>query len=269
MRGKCWRIIKDWYTNLSSQVRLGNQLSSSFSVERGIRQGSVLSPYLFNAVIDALLQDLKSRDLGLSINSLFLGAFAHADDIRTALTNPTDLFHQSQIVNSYVDRRCLKLCQDKCGIVISGNQSVSRLLSTDIPVEDAVKCLGVWWCSNFSSRESIEERINKARGAFFAHGQLGAFHGLLNQLSSRSLIESCVIPVLMYGTESWYLNETLLSKLESFQAQLGKRVLKITKFNNMALHWPSMRCRCLCAKLSFLYRICCGGEGSLWDQVFT
>ena len=69
-------------------------------------------------------------------------------------------------------------------------------------------------------------------------------------------------------------NETLLSKLESFQAQLGTRVLKLTKFtaNNipfMALHWPSMKCHCLCAKLSFLYRICCEGEGSLRDQVFT
>ena len=158
--------------------------------------------------------------------------------------------------------------------MISGNQSGSRPLSTDILVEDAVKCLEVWWCSNFSCRKSIEERINKARGAFFAHGQLGAFHGLLNPLSSRSLIESCVIPVLVYGTESWCLNETLLSKLESFQAQLGKRVLKLTKFtaNNiphMAPHWPSMRCCCLFAKLSFLYRICCEGEGSLRDQVFT
>ena len=117
-------------------------------------------------MIDSLLQDLKSRDLSLSINGLFLGAFAHADDIRTASTNPTDLFHQSQIVNSYVHRKFLKLCQDKCGIVISGNQSGSRPHSTDIPVEDAVKCLGVWWCSNFSSQKSIEERINKAHGAF-------------------------------------------------------------------------------------------------------
>ena len=95
-----------------------------------------------------------------------------------------------------------------------------------------------------------------------------------SNLSSRNLIESCVIPVLMYSAESWCLNKTLLSKLESFQTQLGKRVLKLTKFtaNNiplMALHWPSMRCCCLCAKLSFLYRICCKGEDSLRDQVFT
>lgn len=63
------------------------------------------------------------------------------------------------------------------------------------PVEDSVKCLGVWWCS---SRKSIKEPTNKARGAFFAHGELGAY---LNPLSSRSLV------VMLYGSELWLLNE--------------------------------------------------------------
>ena len=47
-----------------------------------------------------------------------------------------------------------------------------------LPVEEFVKCLGVWWCPNSSSRKSVEERICKARKAFFANGDLGAFHGL-------------------------------------------------------------------------------------------
>ena len=36
-----------------------------------------MSPSLFNLVMDSLLTDLKSKDLGLSIQGLFLGAFAH------------------------------------------------------------------------------------------------------------------------------------------------------------------------------------------------
>ena len=76
-----------------------------------------------------------------------------------------------------------------------------------------------------TSKISIDERIHKAQAAFFSHGELGVFHGQLNPLSSRSLVESCVIPVLMYGSESWTLNKTLLNKLESFQAEVGKRIL--------------------------------------------
>jgi len=69
--------------------------------------------------------------------------------------------------------------------------------------------------------------MTKANRMFFAHGDLGAFHG------SRSLV---VIPVLMYGAEFWSLNSTLFSKLESFQAQLqlGKRILKGCPVENCA-----------------------------------
>ena len=104
---------------------------------------------------------------------------------------------------------------------------------------------------------------------------LGSFQGQLNPLSSRSLIESCVMPVLIYGSEFWHLNTTLLSRLESFQAELGKRILRLprTTANSIpliTLDWPSMRCRCLCAKLCFLFRACSGDSNTdtLREEVF-
>ena len=90
----------------------------------------------------------------------------------------------------------------------------------------------VWWDSHPSSKLSVCERINKAQAAFFSHGQLGAFHGLINPLSSRStcIVECCILPILMYSFESWVLNSTLLSSLESFQSELGKHISKLPKY---------------------------------------
>ena len=80
------------------------------------------------------------------------------------------------------------------------------------------------------------------------NGQLGAFHGLLNPLSSCSIIESCVFPILLDGSENWVLNHRLLQALESFQAELGRRILKLPKFSSnyipmLVLNWPSMCAR--------------------------
>ena len=91
-----------------------------------------------------------------------------------------------------------------------------------------------------------------------------------NPLSSRSVIESCILPVLLYGSETWVLNSSLLNLLESFQAELGRRILKLPKFasNTVPLLVPSMCARLLCNKLSFLFRVCNGGSTSLSTQVF-
>ena len=74
------------------------------------------------------------------------------------------------------------------------------------------------------------------------------------------IVEHCVLPCLLYGAESWILDNGLLAKVESFQA---KRILCLHKYtaNNiarMALQWPSMRARILIIKLKFLHKIIVG-----------
>ena len=65
------------------------------------------------------------------------------------------------------------------------------------------------------------------------------------------------------------LNQTLLSKLESFQVEIGKRrSLQISFLFSMVLNWPSMRARILCAKLAFLTRISSLDNDSFSSRVF-
>ena len=78
--GKSWRLIKQWYTGVKSQVRVNGSTSTPFPTNRGVRQGSVLSPVLFLLVMDPLLIELKSKSCGLNVFGLDVGAFAHADD---------------------------------------------------------------------------------------------------------------------------------------------------------------------------------------------
>ena len=53
-------------------------LSSTFTIER---DGSVLSPVIFLLVMKALLQGLEAIHLVPSLHDIYIGAFAHADDI--------------------------------------------------------------------------------------------------------------------------------------------------------------------------------------------
>lgn len=51
VNGKLWRLIRNWYSGGHCVVRDNGRYSRSYTVERGVKQGSVLSPVLFLIVM--------------------------------------------------------------------------------------------------------------------------------------------------------------------------------------------------------------------------
>ena len=45
VKGKRWRLIRSFYVNAKCRVRAGDALSKSCVLERGVKQGSILSPH--------------------------------------------------------------------------------------------------------------------------------------------------------------------------------------------------------------------------------
>lgn len=102
--------------SISSQVRING---STFPVSPGVCQGSVLCPVLFMLVMDPLLIQLKSMSYVLNICGLHVGAFAHADDIRSLPANFSDCQKQISTIKSFSDSKVLILNFEKYEAVIS------------------------------------------------------------------------------------------------------------------------------------------------------
>ena len=64
VNSKTWRLLQNWYTNSTSSVHVGCHSSLTFQLQRVVRQGSILSPFLFLLVMDPLLRQLQSHSLG-------------------------------------------------------------------------------------------------------------------------------------------------------------------------------------------------------------
>ena len=73
INGRTWRLIKSFYNNPCGQVKIGNRLSRVVTLQRGVKQGSVLSPMLFLLVMDSLLKDLANANSGISIKGIYTG----------------------------------------------------------------------------------------------------------------------------------------------------------------------------------------------------
>ena len=263
INGKAWQLIKSWYTDPICAVCFNGFLSSSFSISHGVKQGAVLSPILFNLVMNQIL-DGMSRDIGLSVAGVDAGCGAHADDIRTCTVGVVEVERQAEFLESLTSESSLCLNTDKTEIV---HIACHPLPVENIPINNAqvktskeAKCLGVWWSQDLSSRKSIEEHISKSRRAFFALGAIDVFQGACNPLSALSLFNTFVLPIMLYGCEIWSLNDPLLKKLESFQGEIGKKILKLPKYYNnlsvrIALKWPSFKVLILIRKLVYLAKL--------------
>ena len=279
VNGKAWRLICSWYNQPKSMVRVSGHLTPLFTLERGVLQGSVLSPILFLLVMDPLLQTLENKNLGPNIYGTYVGAFAHADDICTVTSSTFTLQQQINTVQSFAKENGLALNPTKCEVLlVSSSKSVSSapvgiLGSQALTTQHHAKCLGYWWSWDLSAAKAIDEAIKRARRAFFAFGAIGAFNGKLNPISSRTIFDVCVIPILLYGSENWILTTPLLDRLEAFQGEIGRRILKLSKFHSLlstrlALRWPSVAARIFIQKLNLLFKIN-SEEDSIGCHIFS
>ena len=178
-------------------------------IECGVRQGSVLSPSLFHLLIDSLLQALKEANAGVNLEGVYMGSLAHVDDLRSLTLDPQSSKQQAEIIDDFLAKNLLQLNANKCELVVHAHGTQSHTISVDVgdislEPSHASKCLWTWWTPNLSP---IMENIGSARRAFFSFGSIGVFHGNLNPLSSRSVVETCVMSILLFGSECWYLSD--------------------------------------------------------------
>ena len=75
------RIIAYWYKHQLLFVKWGNALSSSFRVTNGVRQGSVISPYLFCVYFDKISKSLNGVKIGCKLKNLLINHLFYADDL--------------------------------------------------------------------------------------------------------------------------------------------------------------------------------------------
>ena len=111
-----------------------------------------------------------------------------------------------------------------------------------------------------SSSNAIQNRVQKARKAYFHFGSIYAFQSKLSPVSCCSIVETCILPILLYGVENWVLSPEAIRMLENFQGEMAKRILQLPKWYSntaaiVALGWNSLHSVCTIRKLRFLYRV--------------
>ena len=116
------RVIMEMYEGAKTRVRVANGLSDEFEVKVGVHQGSVLSPFLFNIVMDVVCGNVME---GLLFEILY------ADDLVLMATSMQELSDKFTKWKQAIEMKGMKVNVNKTKCLISGEGGVKDISRID------------------------------------------------------------------------------------------------------------------------------------------
>ena len=216
-------LIKNMYKQAECAVVINGKITDWFQVVTGVRQGCLLSPSLFNLFLEFVMKDLRNLDNGIQMGEMSINNIRYADD-----TTLVDLvFDKLQISTNELEKACskwgMKINPKKCKVMTADNRDITINGSPVDKVDDFV-FLG----SNVPSVEADVKR--RTRLAAWSFGRLKRTVWT-NQDISRSLkvriYKALILPIAIYGAESWTLRQADTRHLESFEMRCLRVILGV------------------------------------------
>ena len=247
VRGNFYNLIKSLYSNSTSSIKIGNNRTRPFRYARGVRQGCILSPLLFNLYVNDLafsfnnvLSDPFILPNGTKLNSLF-----YADDLIILSRSKLGLQNCLNKLSSYCNSWMLSINPKKTKIMIFQRREkrsdyAFHVGSEKIDIVQDYTYLGTRISSSGNFTLSLEHLRQKALHAFFSLRRHTDFNKLKPSIACK-IFDSKILPILTYNSEVWgaFVKSDFkswdLSPIEKTHLQFCKRYLEVhNKASNIA-----------------------------------
>lgn len=120
--------IKTLYKNAKLKVNQRGNLSSSFTIKRGCRQGDPLSPFIFVLCVEVLAYMIRSNKniKGITVNSTEYKISQYADDTSLLLDGSSSSLKEAlEVLTQFSEFSGLKVNFDKTQVIWIGKKKFS------------------------------------------------------------------------------------------------------------------------------------------------
>lgn len=229
---KLLNIIQSMYRDAKCRVFHRGQLGREFNVASGVKQGCILSPFLFLLVLDWVMSKVNNSPRGIPWQHLRMTRLEdldYADDICLMSQTRQGLEEKLNRLVHYGSQVGLKINVAKTKLMrLNAGLNDPPLLLGGEPIDDVESfCyLGCIIAKDGGASMCAENRIKKARQAFGMLNGLWRTSHLTMNLKMR-FFRSNVLSVLLYGSETWKTTPSITQSLQVFVNKCLRRILRI------------------------------------------
>ena len=227
------RGFKYQYAGQEATVRTGHGTTDWFQIGKGVHQGCMLSPCLFNLYAEYIMRNagLGEAQARIKIAGRNINNLRYADDITLMAESEEELKSLLMKVKEESEKVGLKLNIQKTKIMASEDQASGPITSWEIDGET------VETVSDFILGGSRITADGHCSHEIKRHLLLGrkVMTNLDSILKSRNitlptevhLVKAMVFPVVMYGCESWTVEKAECRRTDAFELWCRRRLLRV------------------------------------------
>ena len=241
-------FLRSWYSHQKLRVIWGSVKSSAFGMSNGIRQGSIISPYLFNVYVDDLNKMLNDSGLGCYVGEKPSNNFSYADDIALLAPSARALNSMLAICAEFARVNLMEFSPSKSVVllILPRRYHISRppniyLNGSLLSYVDQFKYLGHFITADFAD----DLDIDRERRSLAARGNI-----LLRKFGQCSYEVKCMLfktyCYQLYSCSLWArYKKSSINRLRVCFNTILRRLLGLPQWSSASNMFVEMRMRSL------------------------
>ena len=242
--GRLLKGVQSFYDDSKACVRSENGISEWFSVNVGLRQGCVLSPWLFNVYMDGVVREVSMRTHGKgvemcdSVGSRWrVSQLLYADDTVLMADSAEDLQCLLSEFGSVCERRKLRVNVNKSKVLVCSSNERRMDLNLNLNGEileevNSFKYLGSIVSGRGGVFEDVRARVNEGAKAGGAMKSVWKVRSVSMEVK-RAMYESILVPTVLYGAECWTMKAEDRRRVNVLEMSCLRSMCGVTRWDRV------------------------------------
>ena len=220
-------LLRNPYAGQEATVRTGHGTTDWFQIGKGVHQGCILSPCLFNFYAEYIMRNagLDEAQAGIKIVGRNINNLRYADDTTLIAESKEELKSLLMKVKEESEKIALKLNSQKTKLMESGPTT-----SWQIDGETVGTVTDYFWGSKITADIDFSHEIK--RRLLLGRKVMTNLDSILKSRditlpTKVCLVKAMVFPVVVYGCVSWTIKKAEHRRIDAFELWCWRRLLRV------------------------------------------